>query len=81
MVIRCIFCGSRGCLACAGDIERQRKETEEPIFVASTPHDMELLKQFMGRQALEKANSSSTLHQHDAITPQVGDGTLSGAGE
>lgn len=53
----CKFCGGRGCLACEQQREKDAKAAMEPIFVAdpNSPSDMELLKNAMGAEAIEKA--------------------------
>jgi hypothetical protein len=54
---RCQWCHGKGCLACAGERAKDKKQLSEPLFVASTEseHDMELLKNFFGKEAIDKA--------------------------
>ena len=56
-LINCRFCGGRGCLACPGEQQRAEERAREPIFVANPddPHDIELLREFLGRKAVERA--------------------------
>ena len=51
----CNFCRGKGCIACAGERARIEKEMMKPLFVAKTPEDLQLLKDAIGREALEKA--------------------------
>lgn len=55
----CKFCGGRGCIACPGERERNAPKFGVPIFTAKLddPHDMELLKRVIGKDAVEKAFS------------------------
>ena len=55
MRMNCKFCGGKGCIACAGERARIEKEMMKPLFVAKTPEDLQLLKDAIGREALEKA--------------------------
>ncbi len=56
----CRFCHGRGCLACPGERKKAQRQAVEPIFTADLddPHDVELLRQYFGRQAVEKAFST-----------------------
>lgn len=56
----CRFCHGRGCLACPGEREKAQERAVEPIFTArlDDPHDIELLRQYFGREAVEKAFSA-----------------------
>ena len=53
----CRFCGGRGCLACEGEREKASERFQKPIFTAdpNNEHDMKLLKEAFGREAIEKA--------------------------
>jgi hypothetical protein len=55
----CRFCHGQGCLACEGEKEKARQSNPgpTPIFVADpdNEHDMDLLRTFFGRPAIEKA--------------------------
>ena len=51
----CNFCRGKGCIACAGERARKEKEMMKPLFVAKTPGDLQLLKDAIGKEALEKA--------------------------
>lgn len=57
----CKFCQGKGCLACDGEAERDYKRAfpngAQPIAVFKTndPADMELARQTIGREAIEKA--------------------------
>ena len=57
----CKFCHGRGCLACEGERQRDMERQIEPAFVAKTPEDLELLKEAVGREALEKAYAGPNL--------------------
>jgi hypothetical protein len=59
MYRNCKFCHGRGCIACEGEKEKDESLYPEPMFVAdpSNEHDMKLLKQFFGKEAVEKAFS------------------------
>ena len=57
----CKFCHGRGCLACEGERKRDMERQIEPAFVAKTPEDLELLKEAVGREALEKAYAGPNL--------------------
>jgi len=67
----CKFCHGRGCLACDQQREKDMKAAMEPIFEAdpNDPSDMELLKNAMGAEAIEKAartaeqNKTSLAHE------------------
>lgn len=54
----CRFCHGRGCLACDGERKQDIALAHEPVFVAETLEDFELLKEAVGREALEKAVES-----------------------
>lgn len=56
----CRFCHGRGCLACPGERKKAGERAVEPIFTANLddPHDLELLRQYLSRQAVEKAFSA-----------------------
>ena len=54
---KCTWCYGKGCLACANERERHNQAALEPLFIAQkdNKHDMELLKQFFSKDAIEKA--------------------------
>ena len=60
----CNFCGGRGCIACAGERARIEKEMMKPLFVAKTPEDLQLLKDAIGKEALEKAFRPDPIFGH-----------------
>lgn len=55
----CRFCRGKGCLACDGERKRAFERAQEPIFTANLddPHDMELLKTYFSKDAVDKAFS------------------------
>jgi len=55
----CKFCRGRGCLACDGERQRDIEQAQEPIFVARTLENIELLKEAIGSEALERAYAGS----------------------
>lgn len=63
MYRKCRFCWGQGCLSCSG---RGLIIDDEPIFVARTPEDLDLLKEAVGRGALEEAYAVA---QRDPMQP------------
>ena len=59
----CPWCNGRSCNQCTIEQRKAAEQAEKafgkPIFTAriDNPHDMQLLKQIMGREAIEKAFS------------------------
>jgi len=55
----CRFCHGRGCLAC--EAEKARVEAEaanpNPIFVISTPEDLDLAGRWFGKEAVENGEN------------------------
>lgn len=53
----CKWCGGRGCIACEAEEAKYKARRMEPIFTArmDNENDLALLKQFLGRDALERA--------------------------
>lgn len=54
---RCKWCGGHGCIACEAEQKKYEAQRMQPIFTARVGDegDMTLMKQFLGRDALEKA--------------------------
>ena len=51
----CKWCHGNGCLYC--DQERKKAEAEgpKPLFTAKIPEDLDLLKEALGAEAIQKA--------------------------
>jgi hypothetical protein len=53
----CKWCGGRGCIACEAEQKKYEARRAQPIFTArvGNEQDMTLMRQFLGREAIEKA--------------------------
>jgi len=55
----CSLCQDRGCLACPQARVRYLKRLTEPAFVARTPEDLDLLKQAVGAEELQRIHAAT----------------------
>lgn len=53
----CNWCYGNGCNQCEAERQKAFEQAQKPIFTAKAdnPHDMEILKEVLGREALEHA--------------------------
>lgn len=70
----CKFCGGRGCIACPGEQKKDEQKPIEPMFTAdlTNPDDIELLKQVIGRSALDFAFQEGVNPMETGLTGRGG---------